>query len=75
MAKKTVKQQIMDDIKAAGEISVLRNTKASGKVLEAGKTYKVSADVSVEDAFELVAVVRKAILPGKKKAEKKDEKK
>lgn len=74
MASKTIKQQITDDIVAAGEIIVVRNTMASGTVLEARKKpYKVPGDVTVEDAFELVAVVRKAILP--KMAKKKEEKK
>ena len=75
MAKKTVKQQIMEDIKNAGAITILRNTMASGEVLEATKTYKVPAEISVEDAFELVAVVRKATIKGKKATEKKEEKK
>ena len=67
MKKPNLKKQILADIAAEGKILVLRNTKATGKVLEQGETYNVPAEVTIEDAFELIAVCRKAVLPSRAK--------
>ena len=53
-------------------ITMKRNSKASGEILEAGETYKVGEDISYEDAATLVRNKKAIITPDKKKAPKKE---
>jgi hypothetical protein len=46
-------------------IKALRNTRASGEAIEAGKTYKVPSDVSLIDAKLLIRLKKAVAIDGK----------
>lgn len=55
--KKSKRQQMKEEILKARKITAIRNTKASGMLVEKGQVFNVpSQEMTIDDALELVLI-------------------